>query len=121
MNVAKRLIGSLVMHDAFADAAERYLRAFYRWRTYQAWVASPQPPEWFDHRSDLYRWPETQTPLWLERGVFARALMQPGCRVLDLCCGDGFYPFHFYASVADRIDAVDRNAAALAHARRRHA
>ena len=46
--------------------------------------------------------------------------MFPGCRVLDIGCGDGFYAYHFYSSVAGRIDAVDVEPAAIAYARKYH-
>jgi 2-polyprenyl-3-methyl-5-hydroxy-6-metoxy-1,4-benzoquinol methylase len=76
-------------------------------------------PSWFDHRIDLYyQWPHNL--FWLERGFFARRHMFEGCTVLDLFCGDGFYAKHFYASLAGRIDAVDKDPRAIAHARAIH-
>lgn len=100
--------------------SERYLRRYYQWDTMRRWQTSRHPPEWFDHRADLYQFSRTRHPHWAERGVYSRELVQPGDRVLDLCCGDGFYPFHFYAETADHIDAVDRDPAAVAHASRYH-
>jgi ubiquinone/menaquinone biosynthesis C-methylase UbiE len=44
--------------------------------------------------------------------------MKPGCRVLDLCCGDGFYAYHFYSSHASRVVAVDYDAESIRQARR---
>jgi SAM-dependent methyltransferase len=101
-------------------AAERYLRGFYRWDTYRRWRLH-ETPEWFDHRADLFRFSEERRPYFLERGVYARELLRRGGRVLDLCCGDGFYPFHFYAETAGHIDACDWDPTALAHAQRWHA
>jgi SAM-dependent methyltransferase len=101
--------------------AETYLRRYYAWDTLRQWGgAGRTPPQWFDHRADLYRFSELRTPLWLERGVFSREVMLPGCRVLDLCCGDGFYAYHFYSEVATHIHAIDRDPVAIAHARRWH-
>jgi SAM-dependent methyltransferase len=99
--------------------AEGYLRAFYRWDTYRRWRLH-DTPEWFDHRADLFRFSEERRPYFLERGVYARELLPRDGRVLDLCCGDGFYPFHFYAETASHIDACDWDDTALRHARRWH-
>ena len=109
-----------VYNERTMRAAERYLRAFYRWDTHRRWRLH-ETPEWFDHRADLYRFSEERRPYFLERGVYARELLPRGGRVLDLCCGDGFYPFHFYAETASHIEACDWDETALAHARRYHA
>ena len=100
--------------------AERYLRSFYRWDTYRRWRLH-DTPEWFDHRADLFRFSEERRPYFLERGVYARELLPREGRVLDLCCGDGFYPFHFYAETASHVDACDWDESALEHARHWHA
>jgi len=77
-------------------------------------------PSWFDHRIDLYyNWPHNL--FWLERGILPRKLLFKGCTVLSLFCGDGFYARHFHSGIAGRIDAVDRDPAAIAHARKWHA
>jgi SAM-dependent methyltransferase len=112
----RRAVGRLLASDRLVRLGERYLQRAYRIR-----AEIPHPDLWFEHRADLHRWSELQNPMWVERGVFARSLMAPGCRVLDLTCGDGFYPFHFYASVAERVDALDRSKEALEHAARWHA
>jgi SAM-dependent methyltransferase len=100
-------------------AAERYLRAFYRWDTYRRWRLH-DTPEWFDHRADLFRFSEERRPYFLERGVYAREMVQRDDRVLDLCCGDGFYSFHFYSETASHIDACDWDETALKHAQTWH-
>ena len=48
-------------------------------------------------------------------------MMRDGCTVLDLSCGDGFYPFYFYSHRASHVDAVDIDRAAIRHATRYHA
>lgn len=100
--------------------AEFYLRQYYDWDFKRLWGGTHPPPEWFDHRADLYRWSELRIPFWVERGVFSREVMFEGCKTLDLCCGDGFYPFYFYSGVALHIDAVDKDLAAIAHTRKWH-
>ena len=113
-------IGAPLFNEPFMRLAEWYLRRYYAYDTQRLWGGLHPPPEWFDHRADLYRWSELRNPLWVERGVFSREVMLGGCRVLDLCCGDGFYPYHFYVKIASQVDAVDRDPTALAHARRWH-
>jgi SAM-dependent methyltransferase len=76
-------------------------------------------PEWFDHFLDQhYHWPATGIPFSWERGIFNLLAMQQGCRVLNLCCGSGFYDRHFYAVRAGEIVAVDFDPEAVRHARR---
>lgn len=113
-------VSALAFNEPLMRLAELYLRRYYTWNTQRLWGGPQRPPEWFDHRADLYRWSELRNPLWVERGVFSREVMFEGCRVIDLCCGDGFFPYHFYAEIASHVDAVDRDPAAIAHARKWH-
>ena len=102
-----------------ADLAQRFLAWHYRHETNRRW-SRPPLPEWFDHRSDLYRWMYEELGYWIERPVYSREVMRPGCKVLDLCCGDGFYAAHVFADVASHIDASDFDPAAIEHAKRVH-
>ena len=113
------LVRQLTFNEPVMRFAESYLRRYYAYHTSRLWSRS-HPPEWFDHRADLYRWAELRVPFWVERGVFSREVMFQGCRVLDLCCGDGFYPYYFYSGTASQIDAVDRDPTAIIHARKWH-
>src|SRR6266853_6818633 len=62
------------------------------------------PPEWYDHLIFQYwQWFYTRNPMSLERGIFNLLPMKHGCRVLDLCCGGGFFAYHFYSSRASRV------------------
>jgi SAM-dependent methyltransferase len=89
----------------------RYYKELYR----SMYRGSKQHPSWFDHRIDLYyHWPNHV--FWMERGILPLKRMFEGCRVLDLFCGDGFFSFHFYSSLAGRIDAIDKDPDAIAHA-----
>ncbi|MHB8482296.1 MAG: class I SAM-dependent methyltransferase [Nitrospiria bacterium] len=76
-----------------------------------------KPPEFFKHEMDLYCWYKTRSPLWLERGIFARQHMFKNCKVLDLCCGDGSYSYLFFSNIAEQITAIDYDSRALKHAR----
>jgi len=103
-----------------ADVGLWINRRYYR-RLFEAqYRRKAQPPAWFDHRIDLYyHWPHNL--FWLERGILPRKYMFPGCTVLDLFCGDGFYSRYFYSTIAGHIDAVDVDPTAIKHAQRWHA
>ncbi len=78
--------------------------------------------EWFDHEIDVHwQWVARQRSMFLERGVLNTLAIRPGAEILELCCGDGFNAHRFYAERGSRVLAVDRNRAALRHARRFHA
>lgn len=102
-----------------ADLGLAINRLHYKQRLRSSYLRESAAPSWFDHRIDLhYQWPHNM--FWLERGFFARRHMFDGCTVLDLFCGDGFYARYFYASIAARIDAVDKDPRAIEHARAIH-
>ena len=83
------------------------------------WRFAVQAPLSFDPFLDLYwRWKIARSPMSWERGIFGLLAMKPGCRLLDLCCGEGFYTHRFYSGRAGNIIAMDFNDRAIAHARR---
>lgn len=85
---------------------------------YLQWAIKPNP-EWFDHFLDqYYQWPEKQSPLGWERGIYNLLALTPRSRVLELCCGDGFNAYHFYSIRAERIHSIDFDPKAIAHAKR---
>jgi SAM-dependent methyltransferase len=99
-----------------AAAAGHHFQHLYEWRLMK------RPPEWFDHYTDLYwRWHKSRNPTSWERGVFGLLAMREGCRVLDLCCGTGFFAYYFYSGRAGSVIAMDYNQAAIAQARRNFA
>lgn len=73
---------------------------------------------WFDHYLEVYyMWSRTRVPLGVERGTLGLLAVRPGARVLELCCGDGFYSHFFYSGRAREVLAVDIDPAAIASAR----
>jgi SAM-dependent methyltransferase len=83
------------------------------------WRLMAHPPEWFDHHIDLYwKWHVTRNATSWERGIFGLLAMRQGCRVLDLCCGTGFFAYYFYSGRASSVVAMDYSAAAIAQAKR---
>ena len=94
-------------------AAGHHLQYLLQWRF------AVRAPLSFDPFIDLYwRWKLSGSPMSWERGIFGLLAMKPGCRLLDLCCGEGFYTHRFYSGRAGSIIAMDYNAKAIAHARR---
>lgn len=82
------------------------------------WRVAPTP-EWFDHLVDQHwKWRATRNPMSWERGVIGMLAMKPGCRVLDLCCGGGFFAYHFFSARATSVISMDFDAGAIAHAKR---
>jgi SAM-dependent methyltransferase len=102
-----------------ADGAALALDRYYRYDTNRRWNRSNQP-EWFDMRAGLYRTFTHPTGYMWERGVYTREVIPSGAKMLDLCSGDGFFPFVFYADQAALIHAVDWDPTAIAHATRHY-
>jgi 2-polyprenyl-3-methyl-5-hydroxy-6-metoxy-1,4-benzoquinol methylase len=75
-------------------------------------------PEWYDHLIfQHWLWYHSRNPMSWERGIFGMLAMKHGCRVLDLCCGGGFFAHHFFSSRAGSVVSVDFDAKAIEHAR----
>lgn len=76
-------------------------------------------PEFFEHKIGLYwLWKAKRSPHWVERGVFSLLAMKPGCKALELCCGDGFNAHYFYSARVGSMLSVDFDPKAIAYARR---
>ena len=111
----------LFLPEAHFRLAETYLARYHQHLLRRDWAARDETPHWYNHRIDLFTWSRHRNGHWVERGVYSTQVMWPGCVVLDIGCGDGFYPYHFYTHVAASIDAVDSDAEAIAHNRAVHA
>jgi SAM-dependent methyltransferase len=78
-------------------------------------------PQFFKHAVNLAQWPfDPARWSFVARGVHPREFMRRGCKVLDLCCGDGAYSKLFFADIAGHVDAVDLDSYAIAYARKYH-
>lgn len=78
-------------------------------------------PQFFKHRINVARWSfEPSRWSFVARGVYARENMFSGCKVLDLCSGDGSYSYLFFSDIASHIDAVDNDVNAIRYARKYH-
>lgn len=99
------------------------LDALYEAKFQEEWrTAGRVAPEWYDQRISLHTWRRRRIEMQytLHRGVLSQTVLREGDRVLDLCCGDGFYDYYFFAPVASVVDALDRDPGAIAHARTVH-
>jgi SAM-dependent methyltransferase len=107
------------------ESLNRFLRFLtaqgYRFQFFYEWRVMARPPEWFDQHIDLYwKWHLTRNPSSWERGIFGLLAMRQGCRVLDLCCGTGFFAYYFYSGRAGSIISMDYSAAAIDQAKRNY-
>lgn len=76
---------------------------------------------WFDHHLDLYSlWSRTRSPMGMERGIFSLLAIRQGAKILELCCGDGFYSNYFYSVRGASVTAVDIDPNAIASARKNY-
>ena len=76
-------------------------------------------PEFFDHKIGLYwMWKAQRAPHWVERGVFSLLALEPGCKALELCCGDGFNAHFFYSARVGSMLSVDFDPKAINYARK---
>jgi SAM-dependent methyltransferase len=101
-----------------AAASRRWASSVHRTKLLVEWGLDT-PPEYFDHNIDLYhQWGQSRDPFWAERGIFNILAMQPGARVLELCCGTGFNARHFYSHRAESVIAVDFSPDAIAFAKK---
>jgi 2-polyprenyl-3-methyl-5-hydroxy-6-metoxy-1,4-benzoquinol methylase len=83
------------------------------------WRIAKHPPEWYDHFCDQHwRWALTRNPMSWERGIIGLMGMRPGARVLDLCCGGGFFANRFFSTRASQVTSVDFDPNAISHAKK---
>ncbi len=102
-----------------ADFGLNLNKKYYHRLFISKYVKNANSPSWFDHRIDLYyNWPNNL--FWLERGILPRKYMFQGCKILDLFCGDGYYSRYFHSTIAGKIDAIDKDQRAIAHAKKHH-
>lgn len=114
----RRVLERLIFNEPLASACAKYLPQYYDHLQWEQWHEGS--PEWFDHRIDLYRWPNHLNPHWVERGIYSKEVMFPGCEVLDIASGDGFYALYFYVAIGASIDCIDINSKAIRHAKKYH-
>ena len=88
------------------------------------WELSKEAPHFYDFRKGVFDLGFSDAPpssCTLDRAAMARDSFADGDRVLDIGFGDGFFTRRFYSDRASRIDAIDVEDSAVAHAMRYHA
>lgn len=60
-------------------------------------------PEWYDHRLAILDPERHATDFWTMSADNVIRVLPMGGRLLDLCSGDGFYPYWFYRHRADVV------------------
>jgi len=116
LGFAKPFLESLFSLEA--RAAERWVSGAHHRLFLAQWGIYPVP-EFFDHKIGLYwMWRARREPHWVERGVFSLLTMEPGCKALELCCGDGFNAHFFYSARVGSMRSVDFDPKAIAYAKR---
>ncbi|HVW73752.1 MAG TPA: class I SAM-dependent methyltransferase [Rhizomicrobium sp.] len=120
--IIKQLTAFLLPVGAIAGlnaGLRRLTAATHHLQFIRQWRLSARAPHHFDPFIDLcWKWEKTRNPMSWERGIFGLLAMKPGCRQLDLCCGEGFYTHRFYSGRAGSVIAIDYDQAAIARARR---
>lgn len=116
-----RLAGRGVRREqVLVDLLDRHFQVKHR----LDWELSQEAPHFYDFRSGVFTFgfgsapPSSHT---LDRAAMARDTFADGDSVLDIGCGDGFFTHRFYSDRAGRIDAIDVEESAIAHAERYHA
>lgn len=77
-------------------------------------------PEWCDHRLSVLNPARFQTDFWPVSAANVIQVLPLGGKLLDLCSGDGFYDYMFYAKRA-LVTCVEHNREAFRAAMSRHA
>lgn len=113
-------LNNLIFNKFFYKIAKRYLYVFVQNKKQKQWNDVEKVPLFFEHDIDLYSWHQ-EAPIkgssFLDRGVISRMHLFQGAKVLDLCSGDGFYPYYFYSDLAEYVDCVDYSEDALQYAK----
>lgn len=98
------------------------LREHYASLMRRKWRESGEPPHFFDHRIGSFALAMGEgTPFGYYRGYFAAEVIRKGDTLLDIGCGDGFFARRFFRPKCERVDAIDVEPDAIAHARRLNA
>jgi SAM-dependent methyltransferase len=106
--------------DRLAEISRRIASASHEARFLCDWRLLPLPEFNDQFINHFYLMPELKRTFWLEGVIFCGLGIEPGKRLLELCCGSGYYADHFYSPFAAEIVAVDFDPRAIEMAQRFH-
>jgi SAM-dependent methyltransferase len=106
--------------DRLTEISRRIASASHEAKFLCDWRVAP-PPEFNDQFvNHYYLMPTLKRTFWLEGVIFCGLGIEPGQRLLELCCGSGYYADHFYSPLASEVVAVDFDPRAIEMAQRFH-
>ena len=109
---------TVVIFGALSSVLEKCLELTTKVTFYATWFYDA--PDYFDHKFDLYYvWKAKNSINWIDRGVLNSIAISKFDRpkVMELCCGDGFFTRMFYRNISDEVFAYDYCEEAIKHAR----
>jgi len=106
--------------DALTIASRELSLVSHALKSAYDWGTVPVPEFQDQFINQFYNLPENRRTFWLEGAVFCGLGIDPGTRILELCCGMGWYTNYFYSPFASEIVAVDFDPRAIEMAQRFH-
>jgi SAM-dependent methyltransferase len=120
LDAANDLTAAYNAIDTLAIASRRLSTVSHSAKLHCDWAIPPVPEFQDQFVNQHFLLPEHKRTFWLEGAVFCGLGIKPGRRILELCCGMGWYTDFFYSPFASEIIAVDFDPRAIEMAQRFH-
>ena len=106
--------------DRLAETSRRISFTSHEVKGLCDWMIPPVPEFNDQFVNQFYITPGYKRTFWLEGAIFCGIGIKPGKRILELCCGAGYYTDLFYSPFASEIVAVDLDPRAIEMAQQFH-